>query len=61
MAWFTKCIENKIDSVEKWCYVQTQKNVTLFSNSTFQIFSDLPTYVKKLNYPSIWLKKMESS
>jgi hypothetical protein len=33
------------------------KNVMLFSNSTFQIFFDSPTYVKKLNYTSIWLKK----
>jgi len=28
-----------------------------FSNSTFHIFFDSPTYVKKFNYPSIWLKK----
>jgi len=25
LAWYTKCIENKSDSVGKWCYVQTQK------------------------------------
>jgi len=34
-----------------------KKNVMLFSNNTFHIFFDSPTYVKKLNYPSICLKK----
>jgi len=61
VAWYTKCIENKTDSVETWGYVQTQKIVMFFSNNRFHIFFDSPTDVKNFNYPTIWLKKMESS